>query len=105
MLILIHTIKTDQGFVHTISSNKKYIKSAQMVITYDRFDNQSIIAQLKKYLSRNGLKPMDQESSYDILSDNVIRVPRKNQYLGDPEAFYNLIIQFANIYGFNIGRN
>lgn len=102
MLILIHTIKTDQGFVHTISSNKKYIKSAQIVITYDRFDSRHVITQLKKYLSRNGLKTMDQRNYYDVLSDGVVRKPQKNKYLIDPEMFYNLVKQFTKIYGFSI---
>lgn len=102
MLILIHTIKTDQGFVHTITSDKKYIKSAQMIITYDRFDSRHIITQLKKYLSKSGLKPMNQWNSYDVLSNEVIRIPRKNQYLSDPEVFYVIITQFVNLYGFSL---
>lgn len=102
MLILIHTMKTEQGFVHCISSNKKYIKTAQLIITYDRFDTHIIVTQLKKYLLRNGISPITQIGDYDILSNEIVRTPRRNRYLGDPEIFYELVIKFANSYGFII---
>ena len=102
MLILIHTKFNNSQFVHTVSSDKRYKDSSQLMLTYDRFTNNQIKYALRRYLAKNNIRPIQSEDNYDILLGGKIKRPRRNKYVENPIIFYKHIISFANSYDFDI---
>ena len=102
MLILIHTKFNNGQFVHTVSSDKRYKDSSQLMMTYDRFTNNQIKYALRRYLAKNNIRPIQGEDNYDILLGGRIKRPRRNKYVENPITFYKHIISFANSYDFEI---
>ena len=102
MLILIHTKFNNGQFIHTVSSDKRYKDSSQLMMTYDRFTNNQIKYALRRYLAKNNIRPIQSEDNYDILLGGKIKRPRRNKYVENPITFYKHIIAFANSYDFEI---
>ena len=102
MLILIHTKFNNGQFIHTVSSDKRYKDSSQLMLTYDRFTNNQIKYALRRYLAKNNIKPIQSEDNYDILLGGKIKRPRRNKYVENLIIFYKHIITFANSYDFDI---
>lgn len=102
MLILIHTKFNNGQFIHTVSSDKRYKDSSQLMLTYDRFTNNQIKYALRRYLAKNNIRPIQSEDNYDILLGGKIKRPRRNKYVENPIIFYKHIISFANSYDFDI---
>ena len=102
MLILIHTKFNNSQFIHTVSSDKRYKDSSQLMLTYDRFTNNQIKYALRRYLAKNNIRPIQSEDKYDILLGGKIKRPRRNKYVENPIIFYKHIIAFANSYDFEI---
>lgn len=102
MLILIHTKFNNNQFIHTVSSDKRYKDSSQLMLMYDRFTNNQIKYALRRYLAKNNIRPIQSEDNYDILLGGKIKRPRRNKYVENPIIFYKHIIAFANSYDFDI---
>ena len=102
MLILIHTKFNNSQFIHTVSSDKRYKDSSQLMLRYDRFTNNQIKYALRRYLAKNNIRPIQSEDNYDILLGGKIKRPRRNKYVENPIIFYKHIIAFANSYDFEI---
>lgn len=102
MLIIIHTKFNNGQFIHTVSSDKRYKDSSQLMLTYDRFTNNQIKYALRRYLAKNNIRPIQSEDNYDILLGGKIKRPRRNKYVENPITFYKHIISFANSYDFEI---
>lgn len=102
MLILIHTKFNNGQFIHTVSSDKRFKDSSQLMLTYDRFTNNQIRYALRRYLVKNNIRPIQSEDNYDILLGGKIKRPRRNKYVENPIIFYKHIISFANSYDFDI---
>lgn len=102
MLILIHTKFNNGQFIHTVSSDKRYKDSSQLMLTYDRFTNNQIKYALRRYLAKNNIRPIQSENKYDILLGGKIKRPRRNKYIENPITFYKHIIAFADSYDFEL---